>query len=182
MKLLLALAPTPAQVIKYPDFIRELVVHTDASEAGVGAFLPERSRESISDSDLDTTAYCSHGVLKTQRHYSSTMKECCAVVWAATHWRPYLWGKHFTCCTGHQALTYLYKMQDISNVLTRRAIALQNYDSTVKHVPGKLNVVPDMLSRAFVDVVKEPIPCEPSLAAICLGPASTNSLLINCTM
>ena len=95
------------------------------------------------------------------------MKECCAVVLAVTHWRPYLWGRHFTCCTDHQALTYLYKMQDTSNMLTPWAIALQNYDFTVKHVAGKLNVVPDMLSRAFSEVNGEPIPSEPGLAAIC---------------
>ena len=52
-------------------------------------------------------------------------------------------------------------------MLTRWAIALQNYDLTVNHVPGKLNVVPDMLSRAFSEVNGEPIPCEPRLAAIC---------------
>ena len=34
-----------------------------------------------------------------------------------------------------------------------------------KHVAGKLNVVPDMLSRAFSEVNGEPIPCEPRLAA-----------------
>ena len=37
----------------------------------------------------------------------------------------------------------------------------------VKHVPGELNVVPDMLSRAISKVDGEPIPCEPRLAAIC---------------
>ena len=52
-------------------------------------------------------------------------------------------------------------------MLTRWAIALQNYDFTVKHVPGKLNVVPDMLSRVFSEVNGEPIPSEPRLAAIC---------------
>ena len=65
-------------------------------------------------------------------------------------------GQALTCCTDHQALT-----------LTRWAIALQNYDFTVKHVPGKINIVPDMLSRAFSEVNGEPIPCEPRLAAIC---------------
>ena len=78
-------------------------------------------------------------------------------------------------------------------MLTRWAVALQIYDFTVKHAPGKLNVVPDTLSRAFSEVNGEPIPCEPRLAAICRnvpidgpyhppGPASTNSPLLICTM
>ena len=58
-------------------------------------------------------------------------------------------------------------MQDTSNTLTPRAIALQNYDFTVKHVACKLNIVSDMLSRAFSEVKGEPIPSEPRLAAIC---------------
>ena len=46
-------ALTSAPVLKYPDFTREFIVHTDASEAGVGAFLAQRSRESsISRSTL----------------------------------------------------------------------------------------------------------------------------------
>ena len=51
-------------------------------------------------------------------------------------------------------------------MLTRWAIALQNYDFTAEHVQGKLNVVRDMLSRALSDVKGEPIPCEPTLSAI----------------
>ena len=52
-------------------------------------------------------------------------------------------------------------------MLTRWAIALQNYDFTVKHAPGKLIVVPDMLPRAFSEVNGETIPSESRLAAIC---------------
>ena len=40
-------------------------------------------------------------------------------------------------------------MQDTSNMFTRWAIALQPYDFTVEHKPGKLNVVPHTLSRLF---------------------------------
>ena len=59
-------------------------------------------------------------------------------------------------------------MQDTSTIFTRWAFALvQNYDFKVKHVRGKLNVVPDMLSRAFSEVNGEAIPSEPRLAAIC---------------
>ena len=40
-------------------------------------------------------------------------------------------------------------MQDISNMLTQWAIALQSYDFTVEHKPEKLNIIPDTLSRLF---------------------------------
>ena len=78
-----ALASAP--VLKYPDFPREFIVYTDASEAGVGAFLAQRAGESSSDSDLDTIAYYGHHFSKSQRRYSATMKECCGVVWTVTH-------------------------------------------------------------------------------------------------
>ena len=61
------------------------------------------------------------------------MKECCGVVLALQHWRPYLWGKHFKCVTDHAVLTHLYYMQDTSNMLTRWAIALQGFDFTARY-------------------------------------------------
>ena len=109
-------ALSSAPVLHFPDFSRESVVHTDASELGAGAFLAQPSTDG---KVLEIIAYYSHRFSKSQRHYSATMKECCAVVWAFVHCRPYLWGRHFTCCTDHQALTHLYQMQDTSNMLTR---------------------------------------------------------------
>ena len=105
------------------------------------------------------------------------MKECCGVVLALQHWRPYLWGKHFKCVTDHAALTHLCCMQDTSNMSTRWTIALQTFDFTVEHKPGKLRVVPDTLSRLFCDIPEDTtlgkmslfdvLPSQPRLASIC---------------
>ncbi|CAB1104699.1 unnamed protein product [Ectocarpus sp. CCAP 1310/34] len=96
---------TKAPVLHFPDFTKEFVVHVDASEAGAGAFLAQQNGD-----DLNIIAYFSQRFNKSQQHYSATMKECYAVVLAIQHWRPYLWGKHFTCVTDHAALRYLYTM------------------------------------------------------------------------
>ena len=63
-------------------------------------------------------------------------------------------------------------MHDTCNMPTRWAIALQNFDFTVKHVAGKLNVVPDALSRLFGEVEEEPLTQEPVLGYICLNVSS----------
>ncbi|CAM9332449.1 unnamed protein product, partial [Pylaiella littoralis] len=71
VKSVLASAP----VLHFPDFSREFVVHTDASELGVGAFLAQPSKGSSDDKELDIIAYYSKRFSKSQRHYRATMKE-----------------------------------------------------------------------------------------------------------
>ena len=56
-------------------------------------------------------------------------------------------------------------MQDTSNMLTRWAIALQIFNSTVKHVAGKLFVVPDTVSRLFGSINKI-VSKDPALTSI----------------
>ena len=160
-------ALSSAPVLHFPHFSRQFLDHTDASEQGVGVFLAHPSKGRTDDKEVDIVACCSKRFSPSQGHYSPTMQECLAVVYAPAHWRPYLWGRHFTCCTDHQALTYLYHMRDTSTLLTRWAICLQKYDVTVKHVPRKLHVVPDTLSCIFSEVDANPLPSEPQRAAIC---------------
>lgn len=57
-------------------------------------------------------------------------------------------------------------MQDTSIMLTRWAIALQSFDFTVQHKPGRLHVVPDTLSRLFAFEHQQEF-AEPILAPIC---------------
>ena len=85
---------------------------------------------------------------------------------AVTHWRPYIWGRLSIWVTDHNALRYLYSMQDTSNMLTRWAIVLQSYDFTVEHKPGKLNIIPDTLSRLF-NFEHSEMRVAPHLAPIC---------------
>ena len=94
---------------------------------------------------------------------------------AVTLWRPYIWGRRFVCVTDHSALRYLYSMQDISSILTRWAIALQSYDLTVEHKPGKLNIIPDTLSRLF-NFEHSETRVAPHLAPVCRNVPNNSAL------
>ena len=134
-----------APVLHFPQFHKPFIIHVGASDCGVDAFLAQKE----DNGELAIIAYFSKRFTSCQQHYSATQKEYLAVVLAVTHWRSYIWGRHFVCVTDHSALRYLYSMQDTSNMLTRWAIALQSYDFTVEHKPGKLNIIPDTPSRLF---------------------------------
>ena len=134
---------TSAPVLHFPRFRKSFIIHVDASDCGVGAFFAQKE----DNGELAIVAYFSKRFTSSQQHHSATQKECLAVVLAVTHRRPYFWGRHFVCVTDHSALRYLYSMQDTSNILTWWAIALQSYDFTVEQNPGKLNIIPDTLSR-----------------------------------
>lgn len=100
VKQLLASAP----VLHFPDFSTDFVVHVDAIDSGAGAFLAQTQ----DDGELSIVAYFSKRFSVSQRHYSAALKECYAVVLAINHFRPYLWGRHFTCVTDYEALRYEY--------------------------------------------------------------------------
>ena len=106
---------TSAPVLHFPQYHKSFIIHVDASDCGVYAFLAQ-----IEDNEeLAIIAYFSKRLISSQQHYSATPKECLAVVLAVTHWRPYIWGRHFVCVTDQSALRYLYSMQDTSNMVTR---------------------------------------------------------------
>ena len=104
-------------VLHFPDYSKEFIVHVDASEAGVGAFLALNADGGCDKPDLGIIAYFSKRFTKGE-HYSATMEECCGVVLALQHWGPYLWGKHFKCVTDHAALTHLTYARHVQHVDT----------------------------------------------------------------
>jgi len=72
-------------ILQYPDFSREFILTTDASNDGAGAVL---SQGKIGK-DLPI-AYASRSFNKAERNYSTVEKELAAIVWGIKHFRPYL--------------------------------------------------------------------------------------------
>ena len=70
-----------APVLHFPQFHKPFIIHVDASDCGVGAFLAQKQ----DNGELTIIAYFSKRFTSRQQHYSATQKECLAVVLAVTH-------------------------------------------------------------------------------------------------
>ena len=92
-------------------------------------------------------AYGSRKLSPAERNYSTTEKECLAIVWTVRHWRPYLLGRPFAVVTVHQCLTWLHGLKEPKGRVTRWSLALQEYEFEIKHRPGRQHGNADTLSR-----------------------------------
>lgn len=87
--------------------------------------------------------FLSRSLNKAERNYSTTERECFAVVWALEKLRPYLEGSHFMVITDHHSLVWLNNLKDPTGRLCRWPVKLQQRDFEIFHRKGKDHVVPD---------------------------------------
>lgn len=142
MKLKSALCSAP--LLTCPDYDLPFFVQCDASDVGIGAVLWQKH----SDGEK-VIAYMSQKLTTSERKYSSSERECLAVLVAVEKFRLYIEGVHFTVITDHESLKWLMNLKDPSGRLGRWALKLQGFDHTIVHRKGVHNVVPDALSRAI---------------------------------
>lgn len=135
-----------APILAMPDFSKQFSLHTDASDVGVGGVLVQGEGE-----EERVIAFMSHKLTSAQRKYTTTERECLAVLMAIDHFRPYIEGSKFIVITDHSSLIWLQNLKDPAGRLGRWVLKLQQFDFKFVHRKGKFNLVPDALSRAFVN-------------------------------
>ena len=134
---------TSVPLLRYPDFERPFILETDASGDGLGAVLAQQQE----DGTVAPIAYASRSLQKHEKNYGITELEGLGVVWAAKHFRPYLYGHHCTVFTDHEALKSLLNTPQLSGKLARWGMALQELNLNIQHRFGKHNTNADALSR-----------------------------------
>ena len=132
-----------APLLIYPDPTQPYILQCDACKNGIGAVLSQ-----LKEGKEHPIAYAAKSLHKHERNYSATQLEAYAVIWSVKHFRPYLYGSHFTVITDHSALRWLLDQKNTPNgQIARWRLELQGYDMEVKHRPQRENAPADALSR-----------------------------------
>lgn len=139
-----------APILSCPDFKLPFCIQADASAYGVGAVLTQQHPEGER-----VVCYISKSLTRLERNYSTTERECLAVLFAIEKLRPYIEGARFTVVTDHYSLKWLNSIKDPVGRIARWAVRLQQYNFEIIHRAGKDHVIPDTLSRAVpvIDVI-----------------------------
>ncbi|KAJ8352950.1 hypothetical protein AAFF_G00132900 [Aldrovandia affinis] len=132
-------------VLAHPDFDRPFILSTDASLDGLGAVL---SQVPAGEDKARPIAFASKSLSRSQAKYPAHRLEFLALKWAVcdkfSHW---LKGHKFTVWTDNNPLTYIMTKPKLDACEQRWVSKLSPYSFEIKHVPGRLNVVADALSR-----------------------------------
>lgn len=142
---------TNPPVLAYPDFSLPFILHTDASDQGLGAILYQQQNET-----LRVIGYGSRTLTPAERNYHlhSGKLEFLALKWAVCEkFRDYLYyAPHFTVYTDNNPLTYILSTAKLNAVGHRWVGELSDFRFDIKYRPGKSNIDADTLSRFPLDM------------------------------
>ena len=138
-------------ILGYPDYSLPFVLHTDASNDGLGAVLYQRQ-----SGIMRVIGYGSRTLTPAERNYHlhSGKLEFLALKWAiCEQFRDYLYyAPSFTVYTDNNPLTYVLSTAKLNSTGHRWVSELADYNFDIKYRPGKVNKDADTLSRFPLDI------------------------------
>ena len=138
-------------LLGYPEMTQPFVLHTDASQEGLGAVLYQRQ-----DGKMVVIGYGSRTLTPPEKNYHmhSGKLEFLALKWAiCERFRDYLYhAPHFVVYTDNNPLTYILSTAKLNATGHRWVGELSEFDFSIKYRPGKSNADADGLSRMPLDI------------------------------
>ena len=125
-----------------PNFEKEFKLTADAIDTGAGSVL----RQEASNGNF------SKKINKHQRNYATVEKECLSPILSLQHFEINLNSSSapITVFSDHYPLIFINKTKNKNQRLLRLSLFLQEYNLDIRHVNGKDNIIPDVLSRVSI--------------------------------
>ena len=120
------------------------VVECDASEVAVSATLNQDGRP---------VAFMSRTLQNSELHYPPVEKEATAIIEAVRKWSHFLDRRQFTLITDQRSVAFMLDSRKRTKIENNKIqgwrLELASFSYTITYRPGKNNVGPDTLTRAF---------------------------------
>ena len=142
-------AVTFCQKLFFLDDSSPIVLSTDASDYGIGAFLAQ-----IVNGVIYPIMFVSASLSKVQQRWSVPEKECYAIDNASQKMDHSIRDRTFTLKVDHKNLVRVYSTG--SPKVLRWKLLIQEYSFKIEHIKGSDNFVPDAFSRlcAISDIIE----------------------------
>ncbi|PNX80974.1 Ty3/gypsy retrotransposon protein, partial [Trifolium pratense] len=150
-----------APVLCLPDFAKEFIIETDASNMGIGAVLMQ---------DGHPLAYFSKKLGPQMQSASVYIKELHAITEAVLKWRQYLLGHFFVIRTDHQSIKELLQQVIQTPDQQKYVRKLLGFQFRIEYKPGASNRVADALSRVPGEWSEADSPPDTSFMALVTTP------------
>ena len=122
-----------------------VVLETDASDYGIGAYLYQ-----VINQKQFPVRFLSKSLSRPQLKWSTPEKECYAIFYAFVKFEHLLRDIHFTLRTDHQNLVRIYDSG--SKMVLRMRLAMQEFNFTPEYIKGIDNDKADQFSRLCSDI------------------------------
>ena len=141
---------TSPPVMAYPNFEEPFLLHTDASEIGLGAVLYQQK-----NGVLQVIAYCCRTLSPSEGNYHlhSGKLEFLALKWSICEqfWDYSYYAPSFRVYTGNNPLTYVLNSSKLNATGLRWIGELTDFNFDIRYHPGKTHVDADSFSRIPFD-------------------------------
>ena len=127
-------------ILPYFDRNKETILQTDASKKGFGAVILQEEQPIY---------YASRALTSAEKNYQNLEREAQTAVWGMEKFHYFLYGRKFILQTDQKPLVSIFRkhMIDVSPRIQRITIRAWQYDFVPQHIPGRINVIADSLSR-----------------------------------
>ena len=141
-------------VLRPPDWDKPFYVFYDASNVVVGTALCQSTGEKGKDQPI---AYASKQLTLAERNYTTTERECLAMVFSVKKFCHYLMCKLVFFFVDNIAIKLLVSKAELSGKLARWILLLEEFDYTVEYKPGRMYLQADHLSRLSDEMGENPV-------------------------